>query len=100
MCLGSSRFLRFSRPATTASPNDLTAGRRELFLAQMAKVPGGSVGRPMGLSAKEALNNTYLVGQQEAEGYADQPGYHREALTEAFKAMSHEAKGRGDSHRE
>ena len=62
--------------------------------------PGGSVGRPMGMSAKEALNNAYLVGQQEAEGYADQPGYHREAMTEAFEAMSHEAKGRSDAYRD
>jgi len=75
-------------------------GMREICLAKMARGSGVSVRRPMWMSAKQALNNAYLVGQHEAEGHADQPGYNREAMTEAFKAISHEPKGRGDAHRD
>src|SRR6267154_4812260 len=71
---------------------------REVLLPNMVTGSAVSVGRPMWLSAKEALNDAYLVGQHQAEGYADQPGYHREAVSEAFKAISHEPKGRGDAH--
>ena len=75
-------------------------GMREVWLPEMVTGSRVSVGRPMGMCAKEALNNAYLVGQHEAEGQADQPGYHREAMTETFEAISHEPKGRGDAHRD
>jgi hypothetical protein len=52
----------------------------------------------MRMSAEEALNNAYLVGHHEAEGYTDQSGDHCEALTEAFKAIANKPKSRGDAH--
>ena len=73
---------------------------REVLLPKIVTGSAVSVGRPMWMSAKEALNNAYLVGQHQAEGYADQPGDHRQAMTEAFKAISHEPKGGGDAHRD